>query len=77
MMCLMLTNLNLAWLLQSHRTGRERTLCLEGRYLAARGESLVLEPFDQPRLYVFWVLLYESWVETKIISTKMSISPFL
>lgn len=49
----MLINFELAWLFQSHRPGRERALCLESGYLAARGEPLVLEPPDQPRLYVF------------------------
>lgn len=53
----MLTNLDLARLLQSHGSGRERTFCMEGWYLATRGESLVMESLDQPSLYVPWITI--------------------
>lgn len=75
--CLVLTSLILARLLQSHRSGRKRTLRMEGWYLAARGESLVLESLDEPRLYVFKTSYMNRGMATDILSAKMSISPFL
>ena len=48
----MLTDLALAGLFQSHRSGGKWTLCMEGRYLAASRKPLVMESLDKPSLCV-------------------------